>query len=479
MDDLSKVMILGDQDLCKLASQRLLEEGLEPICIGFKADMAPSVEKVVELKGGPGSFEILLKDKDGFDTKKAAFVLICFNPVYFAPKEYNNWIPLQRFLDSPPDMIEARELVILDPFDGKVFASRWQAIFDFLLSMKTKEGLKIHVISPQIKVARDGLERKYKQLREMGVIFYKPDMETLKVFSNRRIIFQDNVLDEEIELLPDIAVVMDEPAVPNEVKILFSLLKLETDNRGFPQAYNVLRAPFYTNRKGVYVVSPLPDFFPKENVNAILTAVIHEIKKSSKEIPALSKQNAIQYDQDNCAYCLTCLRVCPHGAILFDSKPNFLPLACERCGICVANCPGLALDLIEAPWASILKEIRSGLENGFRKVILACRRSGKSYVEAVSEFLPALKAYWVVELPCAGIINEKLLLEASLIQGVEKVLVLACKQDNCRTTTGTLRAKRAYEVFKSIMETIRGDVKKVAFVRTSSQDFVSLLREEL
>ena len=57
-------------------------------------------------------------------------------------------------------------------------------------------------------------------------------------------------------------------------------------------------------------------------------------------------------DQKKCAVCLTCVRVCPHGATVMDYSQaekkvaaTVIPEACHGCGICVGECPAAAISI--------------------------------------------------------------------------------------------------------------------------------------
>ena len=73
---------------------------------------------------------------------------------------------------------------------------------------------------------------------------------------------------------------------------------------------------------------------------------IHELLSSAK---ILVEGERVKADPQKCVACLTCIRVCPHGAIQLvkvdGSKEvaGISDLACYACGICAAICPAKAI----------------------------------------------------------------------------------------------------------------------------------------
>jgi len=51
-------------------------------------------------------------------------------------------------------------------------------------------------------------------------------------------------------------------------------------------------------------------------------------------------------DTEKCVYCLTCVRVCPFGAMMKNPEEGVAavnPAACQSCGVCIGECPAEAL----------------------------------------------------------------------------------------------------------------------------------------
>ena len=78
-------------------------------------------------------------------------------------------------------------------------------------------------------------------------------------------------------------------------------------------------------------------------VNACLTGAMYKDQATGY----------VKHDRDRCTGCLTCVMVCPFGAIVFEPSRSSIPWKCDLCPdldvpACVANCPNEALVLEES-----------------------------------------------------------------------------------------------------------------------------------
>lgn len=157
-------------------------------------------------------------------------------------------------------------------------------------------------------------------------------------------------------------------------------------------------------------------------------------------IEAASKQGMQNVTlNDQCCRCLTCLRVCPHTAILLQPGParsavQEAAAACKECGICISECPRLALDLVSFPEeavSSFLEELRQ-TDASEVVVVYGCQRSAGRAGAQVE--LPPNSVF--LGVPCAGRISEAIIW-ATLGLGVKGVLVAGCHHGNCASDSGT------------------------------------------
>jgi glycyl-radical enzyme activating protein len=53
----------------------------------------------------------------------------------------------------------------------------------------------------------------------------------------------------------------------------------------------------------------------------------------------------LRHSPGKCLGCRTCVKTCPHGAIVWKGRVSISQDECARCGACVAACPGGALEI--------------------------------------------------------------------------------------------------------------------------------------
>jgi heterodisulfide reductase subunit A len=67
-------------------------------------------------------------------------------------------------------------------------------------------------------------------------------------------------------------------------------------------------------------------------------------------------------DRGRCRRCLTCLEVCPYGAVTVEAGgPEVLEELCRGCGTCVAECPAGAISFSRYSDEEVEAEIRAAL----------------------------------------------------------------------------------------------------------------------
>src|SRR5208283_3467540 len=85
--------------------------------------------------------------------------------------------------------------------------------------------------------------------------------------------------------------------------------------------------------------------FDPEIIRGDIEAVIVALKRPMPEPMQESLSGPPEVDPGKCTMCLTCVRLCPHGAISFSKHAEADGATCTRCGICAVECPMEAIKL--------------------------------------------------------------------------------------------------------------------------------------
>ncbi|MBF0531134.1 MAG: hydrogenase iron-sulfur subunit, partial [Deltaproteobacteria bacterium] len=328
----------------------------------------------------------------------------------------------------------------------------------------------VYFLAPHVKVAAAGLEYLYGQVRERGVVFLRtpdngPDISIIDGQIGFRI--HDPVARAELSLVPDL-VISEEPLLPGpELAAWAEIMGLPLRADGFVGPDNVLYWPALTNRSGIYAIGPVRGTDDADLSAIQMEAVIADIRRllatSSAKVPPVSLESG------RCASCLTCLRICPHGAIEFDHQPSFHPLACQACGACAAVCPGQAIHY-EVPTEKKESRLAStGLAqpepgSGFEPhlTLFGCQRSALTALESV--WPPGRPGELTIQpLPCGGNLDVGLVLEA-FRQGADGILIAVCHEGNCRSQTGSLIAGRRSQILRQTLKTVGFDEQRLELV---------------
>jgi len=198
-------------------------------------------------------------------------------------------------------------------------------------------------------------------------------------------------------------------------------------------------------------------------------AEVSAFAKGKVSVPSLQPK----VDAEKCAVCLTCYRCCPHHAIeivhgeeynnMYYSAARMNPLACQRCGVCAAECPGKAIQLPLYSDQEILFEVKQPA----RIVAYACENSGFLASEFAKTLDPELqKDLQIVEVPCSGKIDIIYLLKA-LENGADGVMLCVCHKENCKFVWGNDRAEQRKERTQKILNQI-GLGERIDFVHVAA-----------
>ncbi len=194
-------------------------------------------------------------------------------------------------------------------------------------------------------------EEYYTRARELGVIFTRydnGDRPLVTANGSVQVDFKDPYLNKRIGLPLDL-LVLATPTVPNDGnEELSKMLKVPLTADGFYLEAHVKLRPVDFASEGIFLCGSA--HYPKgieESISQAYAAAGRAAAILAK--PALAAGGVVaEVDQDKCAACLTCVRICPYGVPIIEpdtKKATIEAAACQGCGICASECPAKAIEL--------------------------------------------------------------------------------------------------------------------------------------
>ncbi|HET9723182.1 MAG TPA: FAD-dependent oxidoreductase, partial [Actinomycetota bacterium] len=203
-------------------------------------------------------------------------------------------------------------------------------------------------------------EEHYTRAREMGVVFTRyedGDPPAVSEDGSLRVEFLDPSLHRRIRVALDL-LVLATPTVPNEGSAdLAKMLRVPVTPDGFFLEAHVKLRPVDFASEGIFLCGSA--HHPKDIGRSISQAYAAAGRAAAiLAKPALEAGGVVaEVDQERCAACLTCVRICPYGVPVIDpatKKATIEAAACQGCGICAGECPAKAIELHHYTDAQIL-----------------------------------------------------------------------------------------------------------------------------
>jgi len=353
------------------------------------------------------------------------------------------------------------------------------------INIQDSEGPHATILAGNVKLARHGLETLYKESREKGVLYFKlkEPPNIAQNGSGFSVGFFDSVLHDQVVLRPDVLVVEEAIRPHPESSELAQVLGIERDQEGFLQADNVHFLPIRSNREGVYVVGSarLPSSLTEgweDAQNAVL-----EVRQFLGEGKRFVPKEKAKIHRGKCTICLTCYRVCPHGAIYWDNRAIISPVACQGCGICASECPMDAIQLMDYRDDEIedrILQLGETTTEGPKIIAFCCQNSAYEAAQMARQFgRPMPEGLQMIKVPCAGKIDVDYVLTA-FQAGADGVLVLACHKDNCKSQQGNIFAEWRVEHAGRMLEETGLERERLHFATIASNmpaEFARITRD--
>ncbi|MFZ5585487.1 MAG: hydrogenase iron-sulfur subunit [Thermodesulfobacteriota bacterium] len=422
-----------------------LPAGVEP---------APGVA-LTGLTGAAGAFTAWLDGPEGRSSQRFGAVILAPAAAWAVEPAPAGLDPaLARPLDelSPADLPPGqgwRQVALFCGLGAPATPEAFARALAKAIELQAQPLCQVCVFFREALVAAPGGERLYRQAREAGVLMVRLAEGGADLAASGRVLaWRDPILGEDLELTPDL-VGLAQTAVAAAPDFLANPVLWPEWSRLMPEHARL--GGGRTARSGLYVLGALRGGAQGDLAAqaAAAAADLHDLLGGAATPMPVVRHN-------HCASCLTCVRVCPHGAPRYEVDCiTPAPAACVGCGVCAAECPAEAIAPPGWSNAELTEALRRGLAAAPRPalVLMAC---GQSALPAMRE-LSLSGHQWpagllALPLPCAGRAGLELILRA-LSLGASGVLVAGCHDGVCRSISGNLRARlRVGEAAKTLAE---------------------------
>jgi len=424
--------------------------------------------KITSIQGVTGHFTIF------YDTQGKKGSLHCGAIIAApSPSRQNRAIRFPRaatldtFAETPLKDRPPRTIILLDYFGPENKGFSRLALRESIASCQA--GQAVTMLMSHMLVHGPAGQQAYDNARKAGVKFLRfktPEDVTVNTGSSTNtvsLVLQEATLPgREISLEADCLVVPDTLVPATGFKEIADLLRADLDSEDFLQSPNVRHRLIHTPRRGIFFAGPCHDEIDAPDLAREIQAIMAEIQLGVAPLQAAA---SIAINEKSCAQCLTCYRVCPHGAVILNEKhrPQIMAQACFSCMACVANCPAYAIEAQGFDNDSLAAKAGKG-----KTMILACERSG-----ALAAGNPP-QGSDLIPIPCACRISTDMLIKP-LIKGADRVIVSACHQGNCRSETGSAMARKQVESAAALPGMKEGKLQFLTVAANEPQAFFRMI----
>ncbi|HWI54111.1 MAG TPA: FAD-dependent oxidoreductase [Desulfobacteria bacterium] len=325
--------------------------------------------QLTDVNGNIGDFTAWLKtDEIETKVKVGAIVVAIGVQTIFCPVKYGLGIAenvigqmkLERLLAEGKNFKNKRISMVVGRSTEAFTLPFIMALKNALLLRKKFEAT-VNLFFTNMKVSGDNWEKLYTDARVSGVNFFKFD-NTVEISLSQgqiTVCYEDPFIKGKVpgsyQIVSDYVVLQEELVPAEGTEELAGILRIEQQPSGFMSVDNAHILRENTCRDGIYLVGSCqyPGFVNEIEMSAKTIAQEVSRRFNGEQVSVELTQPYV--DAAKCVVCLTCYRCCPHGAItiehgedyqnLYRSSARMNPLACRRCGICAAECPGKAIQM--------------------------------------------------------------------------------------------------------------------------------------
>jgi quinone-modifying oxidoreductase subunit QmoB len=258
----------------------------------------------------------------------------------------------------------------------------------------------------------------------------------------------------------------------------------------FPDSHYIC-FPYETRRTGIYaagaVHAPMDAAQAREDGwGAAMKAVqcIQAMNRREAVHPRAGDISVADFFLQRCTQCKRCTEECPFGALNEDAKgtPEYNPLRCRRCGICLGSCPERIISFPEYSVdavASMLKIIQVPEEDEEKPRMIAFMCENDAYPaldEAAAHRLKWNPWIRVIPVRCLGAVNVVWIADA-LSRGIDGILLIGCKKGDdyqCHYIRGSELAEYRMDNVKETLERLSLESERVRIIELARDEYARI-----
>jgi len=185
-------------------------------------------------------------------------------------------------------------------------------------------------------------------------------------------------------------------------------------------------------------------------------------------------------DEDKCAACMTCVRICPFGVATVEKTAVMPQEECQACGLCAAQCPAAAIALkrfgTDRMEETLRQAIASLKERGTSAplVVSYCclfEVTARGFVRRAQEEYPQ-RGLAPIMVPCVARLSVVDILRP-FEAGAAGVVILACSEGSCLYPTAEDRLLERVRQAKGILAEIGMEEERIDYWKTQGSAEVS------
>ena len=304
--DFRRVLVLGGDRTGFQLACRLSEHQFKVLLVGEVENNASDSNITVipdatldEIQGFAGDFQIVLRTPSE-RRKESVGAIIAAQPPRVKPKFEAYGIQaesriislseLELKLQTGEPLPESRgdwyHAAFLFGLEGESDPQTFARILAAIEKLRSADQVQCHVFTRNLKVAADGLERRYRECRESGTLFFKFDDEGPvfeRVPDGLTMVFKEPLLGMEMELTPDLVVVDEYFLPPQGLEPLWAALPSAPACVPYLQPESPRFSSVETPKSGILAVGASRGIFSPESVDSDIEVVLSYLKRL--EIP--------------------------------------------------------------------------------------------------------------------------------------------------------------------------------------------------